>query len=372
MRKAVTLLCIAALLPLLLQVAARAQPGFDMKIFPSKLELSGEPGTTQDFVINVQNLGAADQKMRVYFNDYMIKADNEFIFKEPGHYSYSCGKWLSTDGSNLLVPAGQTVQKSFKLAVPPRAEPGGHYAVVFFEQLEAAGKEITAKGRIGVVTLVTVPGKIIREGDIKKVSVTSTWFWPTRKVPLLPTKRIHCRVVFYNSGNVHLTVKGKAVYTPTFGWGAGTVDLGEITVLPRTTRYLEADIKKPPFLGSYEVKAEVSYGPSLDVFDTTRTKESSFNIYPLSLLLLLLVLIAVIIGVVKLVKWLRKRRGKGHRGGKHRQARGAGRRRRGQADKPSTDKADAAGDAGEEAPGGESERLEEDQHPMLSEDETAK
>ena len=311
MRKNVTLFCLAALLFLMVPAWSTAQPGFDMKVFPSKIELSGEPGTTQDFVIKVQNLGAVDQKMRVYFNDYLIKADNEFVFKEPGHYSYSCGKWLSTDGPDMLVPAGQTAQKSFKLAVPLKAEPGGHYAVIFFEQLEAAGKEVKATGRIGVVTLVTVPGEIVREGYIKKVSVTSSWFWPTKKLPLLPEKKVRCRVVFYNSGNVHITVKGKAVYTPDFGWGVGTVDLGEITVLPRTTRYLEADIKKPPFFGSYKVKAEVSYGPSLDVFDTTKTKESSFSTYHLSLLLLLLVLVAVIIGVVKLVKWLRKRRRKG-------------------------------------------------------------
>jgi hypothetical protein len=259
-------------------------------------------------LINVRNGGKEAQRFRVYFMDYFIQANNEFVFKSPGHYSYSCAKWLSTDTPEMEVPAGATGQKQFTLTVPPKAEPGGHYAVIFFEQSATDGGQIRAKGRIGVVTLVTVPGPIVREGSIKSVQVRSSWLWPARKVPLLPRTKVHCRVVFYNSGNVHLTIKGKLTYSPTFGWGTGSVNLGEITVLPKTTRYLEADINSPPFLGSYKAKAEVSYGPSLDVFDTTKTKDGSFNIYPLSLLLILAILLAIIIVLIFLMRRRRRKR----------------------------------------------------------------
>jgi len=303
MRKAVTLLCLSLILIALIPGTSWSQATFDIKIFPSKLELNGDPGSSQQFVINVQNLGAEDQVLRVYFNDYYIKPNNQFVFAKPGHYSYSCATWLSTDTLELAVPAGQIVQKAFALNVPQKAEPGGHYGIIFFEQVPPGGLSVKTVPRIGVVTLVTVPGDIVRKGTITSVKVTSALFWPTKKLPLLPVKVVHCRVIFRNEGNVHLTIKGRVTYTPTFGWGTGVVSINEMTVLPKTTRYLETDLKNPPFMGSYEATAEVQYGPALDVYDTVKTKKGSFHVYPLSLLLILLLLLAVIIAPI----WIYRR-----------------------------------------------------------------
>jgi hypothetical protein len=287
---------------------ARAQPGvFDIKIWPSKLELSGPPGSTQQFDINVENFGA-DQLLRVYFNDYYIMAANDFVFRPPGHYSYSCAKWLSTDSPQLAAPAGATVSKRFTVAIPPKAEPGGHYAVIFLEQVPpAGGPPVKAKPRIGALVMLTVPGQIVRSGGIKSVSVSSGWFWPTKKIPLLGVKTVKCRVVFQNTGNVHLTIRGSIAYTPEFGWGTGRLNLGEITVLPHTTRYLEGTINNPPFLGSYKVRATVKYGPSLDVYDTAKTGQGSYNCYPFSLLLVLGIVLGVIITPLVVVSKKKKK-----------------------------------------------------------------
>jgi hypothetical protein len=191
--------------------------------------------------------------------------------------------------------AGQTGSKTFTVTVPPKAEPGGHYGVIFFEQAPPPGNAtITAKPRIGSLILVTVPGQIIRQGEIKSVSITSTWFWPAHKVPILPTRKVKARVVFYNSGNVHLTIRGSLTYKASLGWGSGKVEFNDITVLPKTTRYLETDIPDPPLVGSFKINATVQYGPSLDVFDTTKEMAGSFSEVPLSLLLIFIAVIAAV------------------------------------------------------------------------------
>jgi hypothetical protein len=297
-------LCLVSLMP-----RASAQGGaFDVMVYPAKLELAGAPGTTQTFVINVRNLGPNTETMSVYFNDYFIKANNDFVFQKPGHYSYSCANWLSTDTPAMVVPSGQTVAKTFTLTVPAKAEPGGHYGVIFFEQAPQAGEPpVKARPRIGSLMLVTVPGEIIREGEIKSVSVTSSWFWPAHKLPILPRRRVTARIVFYNSGNVHLTVRGFLSYKASFGWGSGKVEFNEITVLPKTTRYLEASIPSPPLVGSFSVKAAIQYGPSLDVFTITKERNGAFSMYPLSLLGILLILIAIIIALF-LLRGRRKRK----------------------------------------------------------------
>ena len=274
---------------------ALSQAAFDLTVYPAKLELQVAAGTGLDFGIHIRNTGGESQTMRIYFNDYSIKPNNDFVFEPPGHYSYSCAKWLQAENASIVVPVGKTVATGFRVNVPPKAEPGGHYGVIFFEQQPPPGNaNVKAMPRIGSLILVTVPGAIIREGDIKSVTITSTWFWPAHKVPGLPRRKVTARIVFYNSGNVHLTVRGSLTYKASFGWGAGKVEFQEITVLPKTTRYLQTDIPDPPLVGSYKILAKVEYGPSLDVFDTTKVGKGSFSEYPLSLLLLLVVVLAII------------------------------------------------------------------------------
>ena len=297
-------LCAATLIVLLAVglVAGLLQPAFpqaafDLLVSPAKLELQVAAGTGQDFAILVRNTGGEPQAMKIYFNDYSIRPNNDFIFEPPGHYSYSCAKWLQSEKTSIVVPVGQTVSTGFRVDVPANAEPGGHYGVVFFEQVpqpSEAKANVKALPRIGALIMVTVPGQIIRQGEIKNVSITSTWFWPAHRLPILPRRKVRARIVFYNSGNVHLTVKGSLAYKASFGWGSGKVEFQEITVLPKTTRYLETDIPDPPLIGSYKINAKVEYGPSLDVFDTTRVSTGSFSEYPLSLLILLVVVLAII------------------------------------------------------------------------------
>lgn len=277
------------------------EQGFSMALSPSKLELAAEAGTSRDFAISLGNKGTEDQSMKVYFNDYFIKRDNDFVFAKPGHYSYSCAKWLQAEKSVVQVPAGQKVSTGFRVNVPKNAEPGGHYAVIFFEQvsIKDEGKSgVTARPRIGSLILVTVPGEIVRRGEIKDVSITSSWFWPARHVSIFPRRNVKARITFYNSGNVHLTIRGALTYEAAFGWGRGTVEFNDITVLPKTTRYLEADIPDPPLVGSFKVAAKVRYGPSLDEFDTAVTGSGSFNMYPLSMLLSIMAVLGAVVAVV--------------------------------------------------------------------------
>ena len=292
-----------------LSQAVHAEGGFNVTVFPAKVELTVAPGTSMEFPIQVRQDGTEDQRLKVYFMDYSIKANNEFVFERPGHESYSCAKWLSTDGDELYAPVGRVVTKKFTASVPEGVESGGHYGVVFFEQQPSPGSPpVQARPRIGALVMVTVPGQVIRDGEIKSLSVESAWFWPTQKFLFLPVATLKYRLVFYNRGNVHLTIRGKLTYVPTFGWGSGTVDMGEITVLPKTSRYLEGVLPKPPVLGSCSVKAEVQYGPSLDVFDTTKTKTTGLSTYPLGVILLLVVLVVVIVVIVKLALRLRRAR----------------------------------------------------------------
>jgi hypothetical protein len=310
-------LLLSVLLLISFPAISHAQPSeFHMSLAPSKMELTLSPGATTDYQMHLENFSDQSQNLKISFMDYYFTEKNTVVFAKAGHFSYSCATWLSTDSHLLHVPGRgnadkSRVEKNFTVKVPQNAEPGGHYAVILFTQpaVKKKGVPVKISGQIGALVMITVPGEIVRSGEIKSVSISSAWLWPTRRSFLVPFSPTRYKVVFQNTGNVHITVRGKLTYEPTFGWGASTINLPEMTVLPGTTRDFEGKIPNPPLFGSYKVQVVMQYGPNLFVFDTTKTKSSKFDSYPvLTLVLLLLVLPAVIILFVR--RRRKRRRGK--------------------------------------------------------------
>jgi len=292
-------------LPLAAVSKAQEEPNH-FAVEPVKEEFTISPGTSFQFAITVENYNNVSHTMDVRFMDYSVKPDNTIIYQKPGHYSYSCATWLSTDTPQITLPPRGTAQfssvtKTFNINVPSNAEPGGHYGCVMFQEAAPEKGNVRVSGRIPSLVLITVPGNIICDAEIKSVSVSSSWFWPTRPTHILPCSPNHYKVVIENKGNIHVFYKVRLSYTPTFGWGFGTVTLPQSTLLPKETRNIEGNIPKSPAFGSYNFKVEMAYGQTSIKFDTTKTKSCGFNSYPILTILLILL---VIMGLVFLVRFL--------------------------------------------------------------------
>lgn len=289
--------------------SARAQD-FDLTVSPVKKELTLGPGEGMDFEITLINHADREQELLVYTMDFFINPDNSYDFQEPGYYTYSCSQWITILRSRFTVPARSLHEEPFRLQVPADAEPGGHFSVLFFQDAAepAPGQGVKPTYRIGSLILVTVAGEIVREANVKALSVESDFFslwgppgggeagWPARDI------RYHLEVE--NVGNVHLTVQASLSYRSKFGFGSGSVDLGEITMLPGTVRYFDGSLPSPPFLGIYEAEAVIRYGPQMNVFDTEKHGKSGFWVVPLPWIFFL---ILIGVGAWCLVHRLRRR-----------------------------------------------------------------
>jgi len=116
-------------------------------------------------IINVQNQGSETIKVRAYVMDFFIDKDNNFIFSEPGHESYSASKWLTIDKADLELTPGESQEVEVTISVPTEVEPGGHYAVIFFDTTLSANQEgVSISTRIPSLFYITIPG--ITEADI--------------------------------------------------------------------------------------------------------------------------------------------------------------------------------------------------------------
>jgi len=292
--------------------SARAQEveGFDLTVSPVKKEFTLQPGEGLDFAVTLINHAEHDQELLVYAMDFTVDQYGNYEFHEPGQISYSCSRWIEIPRERLVIPARTQHEEPFRLQAPPDAEPGGHFSVLFFQDASEPppGQGVKPSYRIGSLILVTIPGEIVRDAEIRSFSVGSDFFslwgppeegevkWPARDIPY--------RVEVENTGNVHLTLRLLILYRPSVGFGSGSVDLGEITILPGTVRVLEGHLPKPPFLGFFRAEAVVSYGPDMYTFDTEKRAGKRFVVFPV-LWFLFLVLVGT--GVWYLARFLRGR-----------------------------------------------------------------
>ncbi|RJP31120.1 MAG: hypothetical protein C4536_08600 [Actinobacteria bacterium] len=274
--------------------------GFDITLVPAKVELEVQPGQGAEFSIEIRNNATDAAELSVYPMDYSVNPDNTFIFEEPGYYSYSCATWIEIKEETVSIPAGSVANIPFAVNVPAGAEPGGHFAVIFFQDASTPqpdqGAELTP--RIGTQVLLTVPGDIVREGGIVDFTVESDYFslWapPADGSAGWPARNTGYHLEVENTGNVHITVSAAINYRSSFGFGSGGVDLGAMTILPGTVRYFEGILPSPPLFGWFKAEAVIMYGPDQFTFDVEKRAETSFTVIPFLWILI------IILGVLAL------------------------------------------------------------------------
>jgi hypothetical protein len=309
MVKKATILALMLLALLALPAPRASAQSFDLTVLPAKNEITADPGTTSELSITVRNHAPQAMDIKVYPMDYYITPDNQFLFEEPGHYTYSCATWLRFDRETISMGPNSEAQLPVRVEVPPDAEPGGHYAVVFFEKVLtpeeiATGAQLAP--RVGALILLTVPGEIVREGVIRSFSVKSDflslWGPSQDKKEGFPVRSLRYRLEVENPGNVHITVKAFMSYRPSLGFGRGEVELGEMTILPGTVRYFEGYLPDPPALGVYRAEARILYGKDLFTFDIEKRASAGFWVVPLLWILILCALAAALYLLARLLR----------------------------------------------------------------------
>jgi len=211
--------------------------------------------------------------------------------------------------------------------VPANADPGGHYAVVFFgnQPSMAQGGSIGLSGKLGTLILLTVAGDIVEQGRIVSFDLTN----PRSFYEHLP---ISFTALFENTGNVHLMPHGEITITNMFGRTSDRIPFnkepigGGKNVLPNTSRHLEAVWTKGPLevkaqnfidtvnvefhnfaLGRYTAALDLHYGPS----NQAAAANTTFWVIPWQLILVCLagafIAIAIIILLIRMYnRWIIK------------------------------------------------------------------
>ncbi len=262
------------------------------QVIESRVKLLNNENRTLVLTPSTANFGAKDET-----------GEPDFKFDAP---SADLSAWIQIDKAQLTLDPGETKEVPFTIAVPTDAEPGGHYAGIFFASGGTAtgGGQIGVQSKLGTLVILTVDGNIREQAAISSVKLDG----PSS----LSRPPVNLNVRIKNSGNVHVKPKGKVTILNMFGGEVETITLPQDkNVLPGQTRLFEVswakrstEAKKGNFfqeigaefsnfaLGTYTANVEATYGQN----DKTMIGKVQFVIIPWhALLVLFLGLVLIII-----------------------------------------------------------------------------
>lgn len=249
---------------------------------------------------------------------YALRVQNFVAEGEEGGQAYldeeqpsGLASWVIVDTPTVTLQPGESADFPFVINIPRDAEPGGHYATIFFTSspggIEQTGVGIAAK--TGVLLLVNVPGDIREEARVETFSMYGG-AWISR----LPA---HFELRIRNLGNTHFRPRGTLVIRNVLGSVVARVPANpkKSAVLPNSVRKIYAvwantlDIPSGGFwtevknewrnfaIGRYTASVDILYGTqnkSLEV------QPSAFWVFPWRLGILASVGIVLIFVLLRL------------------------------------------------------------------------
>ena len=124
----------------------------------------------------------------------------KFIKKEDQSTDeFTLSNWIQIEDNNLVLQPNETKEVYFRLNVPNNAEPGWHYAAIFFSQWTPGNTQVAVVQRMWVLLLVNVEWTVNINANLKKFDIQNH----SEKLPIT----IHTTIE--NTGNVHIKPKGK-------------------------------------------------------------------------------------------------------------------------------------------------------------------
>lgn len=292
-----------------------SRPVHALTLVPPSLEFSSQPGKTIDTTVKLFNETA--EPINVNPSTALFTAKDElgapaFDFKSKPS---DLATWISVPNGPLGVRPNERIEIPIKITVPVDAQPGGHYAGLFFETVPGGDNpgQVKVKAKIGTLVIIRIEGDVRESGTVKEFSTSGS-----SNHASLPVSFV-LRVA--NDGNVHFRPEGTVTIHNMFGGTTASIQINttEGAVLPNSVRHYDVQWKKNSdkapkgnffqlvgdewhnfAFGTYTAQLDATYGASKKALSAT----TRITIVPWHLLLLVIVLVIIVVVLLVLfIKW---------------------------------------------------------------------
>jgi hypothetical protein len=177
-----------------------------------------------------------------------------------GDEEYGLVKWINLDTDFVKLKAGDSKDFNWSISLPASAEPGGHYAAIFFSTVPPDEGGIGIGAKTGVLVLVNVNGEIKESASLDSFRTVGAADG-TDAPSFYARKPVFFESRVTNGGSVHLQPTGKVHITNMFGQRVESIDANPLgsRVLPNSARRVRAiwgEETEPPLSFWQELKAE--------------------------------------------------------------------------------------------------------------------
>lgn len=280
-------------------------------VSPVKYDFEITPGrSVQDHVLLIN-----DTNQRETFT---LHAENFVAGGEDGGQLYlpedtltDLASWVRLGEPKITLNPGEAAEFPFMIGVPEGAEPGGHYATLFFTRGggKDAGSAVGIAEQVGVLLLVRVPGEVREDARVESLRVKHGGL--LNRLPAIFELRIR------NVGSIHLYPRGTVVVQNMLGNVVARLPANpnNAAVLPNSVRRLESGWTKTLesssggffaelrnewrnfAIGRYTASVEMTYGSQQAQLGNASV---SFWVFPWHLLLVCALLLIALIGSIRL------------------------------------------------------------------------
>lgn len=279
-------------------------------VSPVLFDFEIAPGGSQQDTIRLINNTNERETFTLFVENFVASGEEGgqmYIHEEE---PTDLASWVSVDAPTVTLDPGEMAEFPFLIQIPEDAEPGGHYASVFFSRGggpdEASGVGITEQ--VGVLLLVRVPGDVMEQASVESFRITNGTV--LNRLPAKFELRIR------NTGSIHLRPKGTLVVKNVLGSVVTRLPANpnKSAILPSSIRRVESswvktlDIPEGGFwtelknewrnfaLGRYTASIDVTYGSQNKQLPS---QQVCFWVIPWRILLVVLVLIVILIALIK-------------------------------------------------------------------------
>jgi len=264
---------------------------------PAKMEYSVAPGDVIETTLFLMNETGEDAAFYPSFEKFIEEDGKKTFLKDESDLA----SWIETEVP-VFLKAGEKKNVPFTIKVPEKAEPGGHFAVIWWSTAPpTGGKQVSIVTRAGILVMLRVSGDIREEGRLSHFSTAGSkrifWSFP-----------VGFSITFKNDGNVHLKPTGDITVKNILGRTKAVVKVNEylLQILPGSKRSFDPKWETAKFaFGPYKAEISLTYGES----QKQVSQSFWFVLIPLKILLLVIFALALVLfvlpqGIKKYNQWI--------------------------------------------------------------------
>jgi len=284
-----------------------------MIISPPVTEFSANPGDVLSGVVKLISDEAVPKTFYASCQPFTSRGETgEPAFLEEEIEEFTLASWIELEETVVVLDQMERKEIAYTIKVPKNADPGGHFAVIFWSTQPPVlkGTGVAIAGKIGTLVLLRIAGEIEEKGQLLEFDTIDSRGFFTR----LP---VDFYLRFENQGNVHLKPQGEikieGLFNVTSTPATLLVNMAGGNVLPDSIRRYENSWTKSGLVFSpqgffEELKAQWKgfslgkFTARLNLFYGVEGKqvraEKSFWVFPWLLILTIAIgVIAVIFGL---------------------------------------------------------------------------